>query len=160
MQLADSSSTAFAHTFFAAANVCSYPQPLSVSAPVNSDRSVAMDLPGFYESGGKTYRQKICPDVNANHAIEDVQEYVRSLPTDAVVYPHDPEKEVPYESVADYICMHSQTVLRAGQSIRVAERKYVVRESPHSRRSSSPSRFCIVHPEQTPHSGGHCRAAA
>ena len=54
LHLADSSSTAFAHTFFAATDAYSYPQPVPVSTPEVSDASLgaaAMELSGHYRSG-------------------------------------------------------------------------------------------------------------
>ena len=57
----------------------------------------------YYCSGGKTYRYKTHHEVDANHSIEEVQAYVKDLPRDAVVFPRNPESEVPYPSVQDFI---------------------------------------------------------
>ena len=63
-----------------------------------------MEPSGHYKVDGKTYKKRTCVDVNSSHALEDIQSYVEGLPQDAVVYPHGPEKEVPFESISDYVC--------------------------------------------------------
>ena len=63
-----------------------------------------MEPSGHYKVDGKTYKKRTCDDVNASHALEDIQAYVEGLPPDAVIYPHGPEKEVPFESISDYVC--------------------------------------------------------
>ena len=63
-----------------------------------------MAKPEFYRAYGKTYKTGSHYEVNGSHALEDIQEYVKGLPKDAVVFPRGPETEVPYASVQDYIC--------------------------------------------------------
>ena len=41
--------------------------------------------------------------VNVTHSLDDIHEYVRSLPEDAVMQQHDPENDVPYASIDDFV---------------------------------------------------------
>ena len=42
-------------------------------------------------------------DVNAGHALEDVHKYVRDLAGDSIAFPRNPQAEIPFESIQDYV---------------------------------------------------------
>ena len=60
----------------------------------------------YVDSDGKTYRSKgpwTRPGVNASHSLDDIHDYVRDLGLDAVKFSHDPNKDVPYFSIHDFV---------------------------------------------------------
>ena len=55
---------------------------------------------------GKTYRSNgkwTRLGVNASHALEDIHNYVRNLGQKSLKYSHDPNKDIPYSSIHDYV---------------------------------------------------------
>ena len=62
---------------------------------------------GIYTKGdGKTYRERgpwTQTGVNVTHSLDEIHDYVRSLPVGAVMPQHDPENDVPYASIDDFV---------------------------------------------------------
>ena len=55
---------------------------------------------------GKTYRSKgewTKKGVNSSHALDDIHNYVRDLGEKSLRQPHDPLKDIPYQSIHDYV---------------------------------------------------------
>ena len=79
----------------------------AVADAMTKPERVITDL---YDYWGKTYRKKYpyTMNVNANWSIEDVQEYVARTPPEAEVPKYDCTREVPYESIDDFVATLSQ----------------------------------------------------
>ena len=61
---------------------------------------------GVYVENGKTYRTRgdwTKPGVNVSHSLDDIQRYVDSLSEDGVKMPHDPNDDVPYTTINDFV---------------------------------------------------------
>ena len=61
-------------------------------------------VPAQYTYHDKTYRNKRKGSgINASYSLEDIEEYLESLPTEQAE-PFDPDDEIPFATVGDYVC--------------------------------------------------------
>ena len=57
----------------------------------------------FFEWHNNVYQKKKDPLINGTWSVSDIQKYVGELDPNLQVPPYDSERDVPYESVEDYI---------------------------------------------------------
>ena len=64
------------------------------------------ELPEPYSYHGKTYRNKVKGSkVNASYSVEEIQEYVETLPPHRTEpEPFQPEDEIPFATAGDFVC--------------------------------------------------------